>query len=89
MSLNDLIAFIAKTDGLVCSEVQGLYIWLELLILKTIGLFLEKKPIHSGRWNRWVNSILILKDEKTSDFTQPLSISLRDVLRAVENTAKK
>jgi ADP-heptose:LPS heptosyltransferase len=88
MTLNDLIAFIAKADGLVAASTGPLHL-AGITNIKTIGLFLEKKPIHSGRWKPLGNNVLILKDEKNSTFTQPLSISLRDVLRAVESTAKK
>lgn len=88
MTLDELIAFISKSDILVAASTGPLHI-AGITGIRSIGLFSSKKPIHFGRWKPLGTNVLVFEDKKNSDFTQPLSIPLRDVLRAVENPPKK
>lgn len=88
MSLEDLIAFISKSDALVAASTGPLHL-AGITNIRAVGLFSTKKPIHAGRWKPLGINVLILEDKKSLDFTQPLAISLRDVLRTVESTEKK
>lgn len=83
MSLDDLIAFIASSDALVAASTGPLHI-AGVCNIKTIGLFAEIKPIHSGRWQPLGNQVTIIKAKKNSDRTQPLDIDVRDVLQALK-----
>lgn len=49
MSLEQLIAFIHKADGLIASGTGPLHLAAALGI-HTLGLFPDTKPIHAGRW---------------------------------------
>ncbi len=84
MTLDELIAFIAKSDVLVAASTGPLHI-AGITNIHTVGLFSAKKPIHSGRWKPLGNSVLVFEDKKSLDLTQPLDIPLRDILRTVEN----
>lgn len=83
MSLDELIAFISKADALIAASTGPLHI-AGITNIQTIGLFSGKKPIHPGRWKALGTNTLIFEDKKNEDFSQPLSIELRDVLKAVE-----
>lgn len=88
MSLEDLIAFIAQADALVAASTGPLHL-AGITNIRAIGLFSTQKPIHAGRWKPLGINVLILEDKNSLDFTQPLAIPLRDVLRTVESTEKK
>lgn len=49
MSLNELIAFIAACDSLVAASTGPLHVAAAVNI-KAIGLFVDVRPIHPGRW---------------------------------------
>lgn len=49
LSLDELIAFIARCDTLVAASTGPLHL-AGLLNTKAIGLFSPRKPIHPGRW---------------------------------------
>ncbi|MEX1002547.1 MAG: glycosyltransferase family 9 protein [Crocinitomicaceae bacterium] len=85
MSLEDLIAFISQADVLVAASTGPLHI-AGVCGIHAIGLFSDKKPIHPGRWKPLGKQITILKSKKSEPDTQPLSIHLRDVIKAVETT---
>ncbi len=87
MTLDELIAFISKSDVLIAASTGPLHI-AGISNINTFGLFSTKKPIHSGRWKPLGNRVSVFEDENFTDFTQPLSIPLRDILRAVESTAR-
>lgn len=88
MTLDELIAFIAHADGLIAASTGPLHL-AGVLNINTIGLFSSIKPIHAGRWKPLGNRVLVIEDKKNTDFSQPLSISIRDVLKGVENSSKK
>jgi heptosyltransferase III len=83
MTLPELIAFISRCDVLVAASTGPLHI-AGLTGIKAVGLFSSRKPIHPGRWQPLGNKVVILEDKNFSKSTQPLSIHLRDVKRAVE-----
>lgn len=82
MSLDDLIAFISKSDSLVAASTGPLHI-AGVCNIQAIGLFQEKKPIHSGRWQPLGKQVVIIKSEKLLNPTQPLKIEVRDVEKAI------
>lgn len=84
MTLHELIAFIAACDCLVAASTGPLHI-AGITGIKTIGLFLEKKPIHSGRWQPLGSQVITVKSEKISDDTQPLKIDVRLVEKAIQS----
>jgi ADP-heptose:LPS heptosyltransferase len=88
MTLDELIAFIAAADVLVAASTGPLHI-AGITNRHAIGLFSAIKPIHPGRWKPLGDQVDILEDKKNMELTQPLSISVRDVLQLVENTPKK
>jgi ADP-heptose:LPS heptosyltransferase len=49
MTLNQLIAFISKADGLIASGTGPLHV-AALTGINTLGLFPSLRPIHPGRW---------------------------------------
>ncbi|PWK80204.1 ADP-heptose:LPS heptosyltransferase [Mucilaginibacter oryzae] len=49
MALNQLIAFISKSDGLIASGTGPLHV-AALTGINTLGLFPSLRPIHPGRW---------------------------------------
>ena len=83
LTLNELISFISSCDHLVAASTGPLHI-AGICGIHAIGLFSEQRPIHSGRWKPLGNRVTILKAEKNSNLTQPLSIEVRDVKKAVE-----
>jgi ADP-heptose:LPS heptosyltransferase len=82
MSLDDLVAFISMSDALVAASTGPLHI-AGICNIQAIGLFQEKKPIHSGRWKPLGNHVVILTSEKILNPTQPLKIEVRDVEKAI------
>lgn len=80
MTLEELIAFIAKSDILVAASTGPLHI-AGVCGIKAIGLFADVKPIHPGRWQPLGNKVIIFKSEKKPTPTQPLQINVRDVLK--------
>ena len=49
LSLDELVSFISKTDGLVAASTGPLHIS-AALGKRAVGLFSPKKPIHPERW---------------------------------------
>lgn len=88
MTLHQLIAFIAKADVLVAASTGPLHL-AGILNINTIGLFSSIKPIHADRWKPLGNKGFIIEDKKNTDFTQPLAINVRDVMKGIENSSKK
>lgn len=88
MTLDELIAFIASSDALVAASTGPLHI-AAVSGIHAIGLFKDVRPIHPGRWQPIGNQVSILKDEKNSERTQPLNISVRDVVQMIEKSSKK
>ena len=84
MTLNELIAFISKSDLLLACSTGPLHI-AGLCNIKTIGLFTPMRPLHYGRWQPLGNKVKIIEEKNVSDRTQPLDISLREVKQEVEN----
>jgi len=84
MNLDQLIAFISKSDLLLACSTGPLHI-AGLSDIKTIGLFTPKKPLHFGRWQPLGRQVKILEEEKISERHQPLDINLRVVKQEVEN----
>ena len=85
MTLHELIAFIAASDYLVAASTGPLHI-AGITGITAIGLFQEKRPIHSGRWQPLGNQVIILKSEKILEETQPLKIDVRLVKKAIDST---
>ena len=83
MTLSELITFICKADALVAASTGPLHI-AGLLDKLTVGLFAPQKPIHPGRWRPLGNKVEILEAKKIASPTQPLNISVRDVVQRVE-----
>lgn len=83
MSLNDLIAFINRSDLLLACSTGPLHI-AGLCNVKTIGLFTPRKPLHFGRWQPLGKQVTIIEEKKLSERTQPLNISLRVVSQEIE-----
>lgn len=88
MTLDELIAFIANIDGLVAASTGPLHI-AGLTNRYAIGLFSSIRPIHPGRWRPLGENVIILVDEKNTDFSQPLAIDIRDVVEALNCLEKK
>lgn len=82
-SLDELIAFIEKADLLLAASTGPLHL-AGLTGINTVGLFSTRKPIHAERWQPIGKKVVIIKSEKNSDFTQPLSIDLRDIEQELE-----
>ena len=85
MTLNELIAFISKSDLLLACSTGPLHI-AGLCNINTIGLFTQKKPLHFGRWQPLGNKVHIIEEKNFSERTQPLAISLREVKKVVESS---
>jgi lipopolysaccharide heptosyltransferase III len=85
MSLDQLISFIGACDVLVAASTGPLHI-AGISGTHAIGLFIDKRPIHPGRWKPLGNHVTILTAKNNSTTTQPLQIDLRDVLRAVNES---
>lgn len=73
MSLDQLIAFISKSDLLLACSTGPLHI-AGLSNIQTIGLFTPKRPIHFGRWQPLGNSVNIIEETTLSEQGQPLDI---------------
>lgn len=80
MSLSELIAFIAAADALVAASTGPLHI-AGITNRHAIGLFSTIQPIHAGRWKPLGAHVTVLEDKKNTEMTQPLAISLRDVVK--------
>jgi len=87
MNLDQLIAFISKSDLLLACSTGPLHIS-GVSNIKTIGLFTPKKPLHFGRWQPLGSQVSILEEENISERHQPLDISLRVVKQEVEHFFK-
>jgi len=85
MDLDQLIAFIHESDGLIAASTGPLHI-AGLSNIKTFGLFTPRKPLHYGRWQPLGNQVIIIEEKKLSERSQPLSIEMRLVGQIVENT---
>ena len=85
MDLNQLIAFISKSDLLVACSTGPLHI-AGLSNIYTIGLFTPKKPLHFGRWQPLGNHVKIIEEQEISERNQPLGIDLRVVKKEIENS---
>ena len=83
MSLTELIAFINKADALVAASTGPLHIS-GLLNKLSVGLFAPQRPIHPGRWRPLGENVEILEAKKIASPTQPLNISVRDVVQKLE-----
>jgi heptosyltransferase-3 len=83
MTLDELIAFISQADMLVAASTGPLHI-AGITGIDTIGLFANLRPMHAGRWMPLGKKVVVLEDEKKSIINQPLSISLRSIIKAVE-----
>jgi lipopolysaccharide heptosyltransferase III len=88
MTLDELIAFISKSDSLVAASTGPLHI-AGICNIQAVGLFEERRPIHSGRWQPLGIQVDILKSEKKLEETQPLKIDVRLVEKAITNRLKK
>ena len=84
MNLDELVSFISRCDILVAASTGPLHL-AGLAGINTIGLFTDRRPIHSGRWKPLGNKVVIVEQKNISTFPQPLAIPLRDVLKAVED----
>jgi ADP-heptose:LPS heptosyltransferase len=85
MSLDDLIAFISKSDLLLACSTGPLHI-AGLSNISTIGLFTPKRPIHFGRWQPLGKQVNIVEEKEISERHQPLDISIRVVKKAIESS---
>ncbi len=88
MSLDELISFINQSDGLVAASTGPLHI-AGVCNKYAFGLFSAKRPIHSGRWKPLGKNAVILESKKNLEATQPLSIELREVEKAIESALNK
>lgn len=88
MSLDDLISFIAKADLLLAASTGPLHI-AGLCNIHAMGLFLEKRPIHSGRWQPLGENVTIFKDFNNPETKQFLNISIEEVFETIINLSKK
>lgn len=84
MTLDELIAFISRADALVAASTGPLHI-AAVTGIHAVGLFADVKPIHPGRWQPIGNRVDILKSKKNISDTQPLDISVRDVVQVIES----
>ncbi len=62
MTLNQLIAFISKADGLLAGSTGPLHI-AGLSNIHTIGLFTPTKPVHYGRWQPLGKQVKIIEEK--------------------------
>lgn len=88
MTLDELVAFISSSDGLVAASTGPLHI-AGLTNRVAIGLFSSIRPIHPGRWKPLGNQVFILVDKKNIDFSQPLAIDIRDIVEILNGIKKK
>ena len=82
MSLDELIAFISKTDLLIAASTGPLHI-AGITGIRTIGLFSPRKPIHSGRWRPLGYKGVVVDSKNISEDTQRLDIEVRDIEKEV------
>lgn len=87
LTLDELIVFISKVDFLLACSTGPLHI-AGFLRINTIGFFVDKRPIHPGRWKALGPnvSILVSKEEgadrkKKGDADAIARISVNDVLQ--------
>jgi ADP-heptose:LPS heptosyltransferase len=73
LSLSQLITFIGSSNGIVACSTGPLHIG-GFLNVKTIGLFSNKRPIHSGRWKPLGNNVYCIVSNKLED------LNLDDIL---------
>ena len=85
MNLDELIAFISKSDLLVACSTGPLHI-AGLSNIRTIGLFTPKKPLHFGRWQPLGKNVNILEEKEISERHQPLGIDLQAVKHEIESS---
>lgn len=83
LDLDELIAFVTQCDALVAASTGPLHI-AGISNIHAVGLFQDKKPIHSGRWKPLGNQVTIVNSKKIVDGTQPLDIDIRDVVKAIQ-----
>lgn len=83
LDLDELTAFVAQCDALVAASTGPLHI-AGISNIHAIGLFQDKKPIHSGRWKPLGEHVSVINSKKISEETQPLDIAVRDVLKALQ-----
>ncbi len=76
MSLDQLVAFISKADGLIAASTGPLHI-AGLTNIHAIGLFTPKKPLHYGRWQPLGRKVQIIEEKEISERQQPLNIEVR------------
>jgi len=83
MNLYELISFIKSADALIAASTGPLHL-AGLTGIHAFGLFSTQRPTHAGRWQPLGNKVHILEEKIISDPTQPLNISLREVMKALE-----
>ncbi len=83
MSLDQLIAFISKADGLLAASTGPLHI-AGLNNIHTFGLFTPRKPLHYGRWQPLGKKFSLIEEIKASERDQPLNISVDCVIKMLE-----
>ncbi|MFT4646155.1 MAG: heptosyltransferase-3 [Planctomycetota bacterium] len=88
MTLDELVSFISKADLLLAASTGPLHI-AGLCNVQTIGLFLEKRPIHPGRWQPLGENVSILKDDNNPETKQFLNISVEAVLETIQSITSK
>lgn len=89
LTLNELIVFVSKVDFLLACSTGPLHI-AGFLGINTIGFFVDKRPIHPGRWKALGPNVSILvskeegADSKKKDDTDAIArISVNDVLKSL------
>lgn len=83
MSLDELVSFISNADLLLAASTGPLHI-AGICNIYTIGLFLEKRPIHSGRWQPLGKNVFIIKDSNNPATKKFLNISIEEVLKTIQ-----
>ena len=83
MSLDELVSFISNADLLLAASTGPLHI-AGICNVITIGLFLEKRPIHSGRWQPLGKNVFIIKDSNNPATKKFLNISIEEVLKTIQ-----
>jgi len=84
MNLDQLIAFISKSDLLIACSTGPLHI-AGLSNINTIGLFTPKRPLHFGRWQPLGTQVKIIEEKEISERNQPLDISISQVKKEIDN----
>lgn len=83
MNLYELISFIQSADLLVAASTGPLHL-AGLTGINAFGLFSTQRPTHAGRWQPLGNKVYIIEEKIISQPTQPLHISYREVMKALE-----